>query len=278
MLPRKSSWGGGKFSLTKFISERLKPVAQVREHTGPSCSSGNALAPIGTVIDMNDDDDIVREFLAESHENLDRLDREVVELEKSPSDSAILASIFRTIHTIKGTSGFLAFDKLGAVTHVGENLLARLRDGQLLLNPERTTALLALVDVVRQMLAEIQTTETDGSAEHPELVANLTRLQQPETTPVAEPAPHPDSKQAAPMTESTTVPAESARTKEVRKSLDTKQRRVRHSTLPARTTFRTTPRIPASRSPALQTQSPRKRGHSKPAAKVSVWTWACSTS
>jgi len=166
---------------------------------------------------MDDNDDIVREFLAESHENLDRLDREVVELEKNPSDSAILASIFRTIHTIKGTSGFLGFEKLGAVTHVGENLLARLRDGQLHLNPERTTALLAMVDVVRQMLAEIRSTGTDGSAEHTELVANLTRLQQPETTAAGESVSPPSSEHAAHKTEGTSAAVEVPGAKEVRK-------------------------------------------------------------
>src|SRR5208283_5831322 len=118
---------------------------------------------------MDDCDDIVKEFLAESHENLDRLDREVVELEKKPSDREILASVFRTIHTIKGTSGFLGFGKLEAVAHVGESLLARLRDGQLSLNPERTTALLAMVDAVRHMLAAIQETGQDGDADHGEL-------------------------------------------------------------------------------------------------------------
>jgi len=127
---------------------------------------------------MDDCDEIVREFLVESHENLDRLDRELVELEKQPSNREILASIFRTIHTIKGTSGFLSFSKLEAVTHVGESLLAHLRDGHLSLNPERTTALLALVDAVRQMLAAIQGTGQDGDADHSELVADLTRLQQ----------------------------------------------------------------------------------------------------
>jgi chemotaxis protein histidine kinase CheA len=127
---------------------------------------------------MDDCEEIVKEFLAESHENLDRLDRDLVELEKHPSDREILASIFRTIHTIKGTSGFLGFGKLEAVAHVGESLLARLRDGQLGLTPERTTALLKMVDAVRQMLAEIQATGRDGDADHSALVADLTRLQQ----------------------------------------------------------------------------------------------------
>src|ERR1700733_4333360 len=106
------------------------------------------------VFPMSDCDDIVKEFLVESHENLDRLDRDLVELEKNPSEREILASIFRTIHTIKGTSGFLGFGKLEAVAHVGESLLARLRDGELKLNPQ-LTALLAMVDAVRQMLASI---------------------------------------------------------------------------------------------------------------------------
>ena len=108
------------------------------------------------------DSDIVQDFLAESYENLDRLDRELVGLEKNPHDRDALASVFRTIHTIKGTCGFLGFNKLEKVAHVGENLLTRLRDGQLTLNPELTTALLGMVDAVRQMLKEIQSTGQDG--------------------------------------------------------------------------------------------------------------------
>ena len=122
------------------------------------------------------DSDIVQDFLAESHENLDRLDRELVGLEKHPQDRDTLASVFRTIHTIKGTCGFLGFNKLEKVTHVGESLLARLRDGQLTLRPEHTTALLDMVDAVRQMLKEIQSTGKDGEIEYPELLETLTRL------------------------------------------------------------------------------------------------------
>jgi two-component system, chemotaxis family, sensor kinase CheA len=126
---------------------------------------------------MDDSDDIVKEFLVESYENLDRLDRDLVTLEKTPSDLEILGRIFRTIHTIKGTSGFLSFDKLGAVAHVGENLLGRLRDGQLLLNREITTALLATVDAVRQMLGSIETTGGEGERDDSALIAKLTSLQ-----------------------------------------------------------------------------------------------------
>jgi two-component system chemotaxis sensor kinase CheA len=124
------------------------------------------------------DSEIVKDFLVESYENLDRLDRDLVGLEKNPKDKEALAGVFRTIHTIKGTCGFLGFGKLEKVAHVGENLLTRLRDGQLTLNPELTTALLGMVDAVRQMLKEIQSTGQDGENDYPELREMLTRLQQ----------------------------------------------------------------------------------------------------
>jgi two-component system, chemotaxis family, sensor kinase CheA len=125
------------------------------------------------------DSDIIQDFLVESAENLDRLDRDLVGLEKNPHDKDALAGIFRTIHTIKGTCGFLGFDKLEKVAHVGENLLTRLRDGQITLTPEITTALLSMVDAVRQMLKEIQSTGHDGEADYPELRELLTALQSP---------------------------------------------------------------------------------------------------
>ncbi len=122
------------------------------------------------------DSEVVQDFLVESAENLDRLDRDLVGLEKNPHDKAALAGVFRTIHTIKGTCGFLGFSKLEKVAHVGENLLTKLRDGQLTLNPEITTALLGMVDAVRQMLKEIQSTGQDGNQDYPELRETLTKL------------------------------------------------------------------------------------------------------
>lgn len=124
------------------------------------------------------DADIVKDFLIESYENLDRLDRELVGLERDPNDAPALASVFRTIHTIKGTCGFLGFNKLEAVAHVGENLLTRLRDRQLRLNPEITTALLGMVDAVRQMLSQIEIVGHEGERDDSVLIAILTRLQQ----------------------------------------------------------------------------------------------------
>lgn len=122
-------------------------------------------------------DDIVREFLVESHENLDQLDRDLVALEDSPDDRERLCSVFRTIHTIKGTSGFLAFPKLEHVTHVGESLLVLLRDGKLRLNGVITDVLLAMVDAVRQILSHIETEQREGDEDYTELVTTLEQLQ-----------------------------------------------------------------------------------------------------
>ncbi|PYV86613.1 MAG: histidine kinase, partial [Acidobacteria bacterium] len=130
--------------------------------------------------------DIVKDFLIESHENLDRLDRELVELEKNPANKGALASIFRTIHTIKGTCGFLRFNKLEKLTHVGENLLSRLRDGALTLTPEITTALLDTVDAVRQMLDHIERDGSEGERNDGPLIDTLTTLQQVPATQASE--------------------------------------------------------------------------------------------
>ncbi|MEI4273801.1 chemotaxis protein CheA [Klenkia sp. LSe6-5] len=134
-------------------------------------------------------DDIVEDFLVESHENLDQLDRDLVALEQEPNSRERLSSIFRTIHTIKGTSGFLAFGKLEQVAHVGENMLSRLRDGALELTPRRTDALLTMVDTVRELLGSIETTGGEGSVDVELAVALISAaLEEPAEDAAAAPA------------------------------------------------------------------------------------------
>ncbi|WP_249522546.1 Hpt domain-containing protein, partial [Modestobacter marinus] len=147
-------------------------------------------------------DDIVEEFLVESHENLDQLDQDLVALEQDPRSRDRLSSIFRTIHTIKGTSGFLAFNRLEEVAHVGENLLSRLRDGALELNPTRTDALLQMVDTIRALLAAIEASGGEGSVVVADTVATLSAVLE-DTPAAAAPAP---AEVAAPVE----VPAEVA--------------------------------------------------------------------
>lgn len=125
-------------------------------------------------------DDIVKEFLVESYENLDQLDKDLMTLESAPDDRSRLSSIFRTIHTIKGTSGFLAYPKLEHLTHVGENLLVLLRDGALRLNADITSGLLAMVDAVRAILGRIESTGSEGDEVYEELTDRLERLKNSE--------------------------------------------------------------------------------------------------
>ncbi len=136
---------------------------------------------------MSEMDAIIKEFLVESRENLDQLDRDLVELESNPSSQELLARIFRTVHSIKGATGFLGFEKLGAVAHVGEGLLSRLRDGVLVFGPEMATALLSLVDAIRKMLSDIEKRGHEGDANHAALVKMLTRLE--DGAPVGRPQP-----------------------------------------------------------------------------------------
>jgi two-component system chemotaxis sensor kinase CheA len=127
---------------------------------------------------LDDLDEIIAEFLVESHENLDQLDSDLVALEQDPTSRPLLGGIFRTIHTIKGTTGFLEFGRLEALTHAGEGLLSKLRDGELRLTAEITGALLTMVDAIRELLSAIEATGQEGAADHRELIATLTRLQQ----------------------------------------------------------------------------------------------------
>ncbi|XBB67418.1 chemotaxis protein CheA [Nocardioides sp. WV_118_6] len=147
---------------------------------------------------MDDDAEIIAEFLVESHENLDQLDRDLVELERQPDSRERLSSIFRTIHTIKGTSGFLAFNRLEALTHVGETLLSRLRDGETVMTPPIAEALLSMVDTVRALLGAIEQsgTDVDPTVAVDPVVAVLEGLlaePEPEVQPApeAQPAPEP---------------------------------------------------------------------------------------
>ena len=127
-------------------------------------------------------DSIIAEFLAESFENLDLLDQDLVSLEKNPDDPEVFARIFRTIHTIKGTCGFLAFQNLEAVAHAGESLLARLRDGTLKLRPEITTDLLVMIDAVRSILTTIDRTGGEGDDAYTDLIARLQAFEAAEKT------------------------------------------------------------------------------------------------
>jgi two-component system chemotaxis sensor kinase CheA len=122
-------------------------------------------------------DDLTREFLIESQEGLDRMERCLTDLEERPGDAVLLGEIFRSVHTMKGTTGFLGFKRLEKLAHAGESLLGLLRDGKLDANQQVISGLLELLDSLREILKVIEAEGTDGEGDNTALIAKLSALQ-----------------------------------------------------------------------------------------------------
>jgi two-component system chemotaxis sensor kinase CheA len=152
--------------------------------------------------------EIVGEFLMESHENLDQIDRDLVSLEQEPDSRDLISRIFRAIHTIKGTSGFLAFSRLEKLAHAGESLLSRLRDGVQPVTPETITVLLLCIDGVRSILASI---EENGSEAEVDIESMIVKIQAQMNAPTdaapAAPAPAEAAEAEAPVSVEQEAPA-----------------------------------------------------------------------
>ncbi|MHC4549586.1 MAG: chemotaxis protein CheW [Planctomycetota bacterium] len=121
-------------------------------------------------------DDILKEFLVESHEHLDRMESDLVALERGPEDAETLARVFRAVHTIKGTCGFFGLPRLEEVTHAGENVLTRLLGGEMRFGPAIADVCLRLVDAVRGILAEIEKSGGEGEPDLATLIDELDLL------------------------------------------------------------------------------------------------------
>ncbi len=100
-------------------------------------------------------DDLLTDFLTETCEALDVLDSELVELEQRPGDPALLGSIFRVMHTIKGTCGFLGLPRLEAVAHAAEDVLGRVRAGELEVSGDVISRVLAALDRIKELVAAL---------------------------------------------------------------------------------------------------------------------------
>jgi two-component system chemotaxis sensor kinase CheA len=134
-------------------------------------------------------DELTREFLIESQEGLDRMERCLTDLEARPHDAALLGDIFRSVHTIKGTTGFLGFKRLEELAHCGENLLGLLRDGKLAADRPIITGLLQLLDGLRSILKSIETEASEGDGEDTALIERLEELQAPAHHPSGQDLP-----------------------------------------------------------------------------------------
>ena len=141
---------------------------------------------------MSDNREFIEEFLVESSENLDQLDKDLLALEADPADPQRIASVFRTVHTIKGNSGFFGFSKLGALAHSGEHLLGKLRDGKLRLDDRVAGSLYSMVDAVRTILQSIETAGNEGDHDYRELSRTLAAVAE-QSQPAAEVAAEPST-------------------------------------------------------------------------------------
>jgi two-component system chemotaxis sensor kinase CheA len=100
-------------------------------------------------------DDLLREFVTETNESLDVVDVELVRFEQDPNNSQILANVFRLVHTIKGTCGFLALPRLEALAHAAETLMGKFRDGAPVTS-EAVTLILATIDRIKHILESLE--------------------------------------------------------------------------------------------------------------------------
>src|SRR3954451_5409358 len=142
-------------------------------------------------------DELLSEFLTECCEGMATLDAELVSLERDPEDRDRIASIFRFVHTIKGTCGFLALTRLERVAHAAENVLGRLREGTLDPTPEALGAIFAAIDRVRSILDHLAAHQSEPQGDDDELVARLERAACG-TAPAATGAPPPPAADTQP--------------------------------------------------------------------------------
>ena len=118
-------------------------------------------------------DDLLADFLTETSESLAELDTALVKLERTPNDEETLSLIFRMVHTIKGTCGFLGLSRLERVAHAAENVLGRVRDKVLKVTPENITTILAALDCIKQIVEALAATAHEPTGDDTVLIAAL---------------------------------------------------------------------------------------------------------
>ncbi len=117
-------------------------------------------------------DDLLREFLTETSESLDTVDNQLVKFEQEPNNAKILDNVFRLVHTIKGTCGFLGLPRLGALAHAGETLMGKFRDG-MPVTAEAVTLILSSIDRIKEILGGLEATEAEPEGDDQDLISAL---------------------------------------------------------------------------------------------------------
>lgn len=153
-------------------------------------------------------DELLSEFLTETAEGLAELDVEIVKLEQNPNDAGLIASIFRIVHTIKGTCGFIGLPRLETVAHAAENVLGKYRDKELEVTQTSVTVILASLDRIKSILAHIEATEQEPEGSDDDLIAQLNELAEGRVPEAAAAAPASAAIEDAPVEAPTEAPAE----------------------------------------------------------------------
>ncbi len=120
-------------------------------------------------------DDLLREFLTETSESLDTVDNQLVRFEQEPNNAKILDNIFRLVHTIKGTCGFLGLPRLEALAHAGETLMGKFRDG-MPVTAEAVTLILGSIDRIKEILSGLEATEAEPEGTDQDLIVQLQEM------------------------------------------------------------------------------------------------------
>jgi two-component system, chemotaxis family, sensor kinase CheA len=121
------------------------------------------------------DDDLLREFLTETNESLERVDAELVRFEQEPNNGEILGNIFRLVHTIKGTCGFLSLPRLETLAHAAESLMGKFRDG-MPVTTDAVTLILCTIDRIKTILERLETHECEPAGDDADLIGQLNHL------------------------------------------------------------------------------------------------------
>src|SRR6266704_162842 len=131
-------------------------------------------------------DDLLREFLTETNESLDTVDNQLVRFEQDPNNAKILDNVFRLVHTIKGTCGFLGLPRLEALAHAGETLMSKFRDG-MPVTAEAVTLILSSIDRIKEILGVLEATETEPEGTDQDLIDPLVQLRMQSFATASEP-------------------------------------------------------------------------------------------
>jgi len=178
------------------VSEHVRALEQLMRDSDPSSDSNDSSLESSSVSEIENEiqtakteeaiasrdiasetmREAVRDFLIESQDSLSQIEGDMVLLEKEPENPSIINNVFRRVHTIKGTAGFLAFRQIEKLTHAGENILGAIRNNQLGFDSSICTELLSMVDTLKQYLANVELTGKDGDKSCESQVSRMTQL------------------------------------------------------------------------------------------------------